>query len=201
MPKWTSPLFTDIRNALGESVVFSMWKGRTYLRTWVRPANPQTLKQQANRDIMRNLVARWQEIAATEEVKSAWTAAALPYQITGHNLWTKYGMKSSISCPSTGNTSTAVTITYTSGVPAGSAAVYAVKGEDITDITPAAGLQAGSGKTFSHTFSTAGIYTLYIAAPDILAGDDTGAQPYQAISCWSRDETQGVAKTATITVT
>lgn len=52
MAKWKSPLFSDIRNKLGENVVFSMWKGRPYMRSYVTPANPNSLKQAANRDQM-----------------------------------------------------------------------------------------------------------------------------------------------------
>jgi hypothetical protein len=130
MPKWVSPLFTDIRNGLGESVVFSMWKGRPYFRSWVRPANPRTNLQQVRRDIMRNLVARYQsEIIVSQsapEHSATWNSQALPYQISGANLFVKFGARSLISVPATasGVGSANVTVTYTLGFPASKAKIY-----------------------------------------------------------------------------
>ena len=42
MAKWISPLFADIRNKLGDSVIFSNWKGRPYFRKYAKPSNPKT---------------------------------------------------------------------------------------------------------------------------------------------------------------
>jgi len=33
MAKWISPIFSDARNKLGDAVVFSNWKGRSYFRS------------------------------------------------------------------------------------------------------------------------------------------------------------------------
>ncbi|MHC1611633.1 MAG: hypothetical protein ACXQTW_08615 [Candidatus Methanospirareceae archaeon] len=200
MPKWTSPIFTDIRNALGESVVFSMWKGRPYMRSWVKPANPRTAKQQAHRDVLRQLVKRWQDVIDTAEKKAAWNAEALSYNITGFNLFTKFGRKSSISCPGTGSTGSAVTITYTLGLPATKAAIYAFDGSTWEDITPPEGLESGENKTFEHTFDSAGTYEIFIADKDVLVEGDTAPQPYQAITKWSPDVVNGVAKEAKIVI-
>jgi len=200
MPKWTSPIFTDIRNALGESVVFSMWKGRPYMRSWVKPANPRTNKQQAHRDVLRQLVKRWQDVIDTAEKKAAWNEEALPYNITGFNLFTKFGRKSSISCPGTGSTTAAVTITYTLGLPATKAAILAFNGSTWEDITPPEGLSSEPNSTFEHTFSEAGTYELFIADKDVLVEGDTPPQPYQAITKWSPDIVAGVAKEAKIVI-
>lgn len=200
MPKWTSPLFSDIRNALGESVVFSMWKGRPYMRSWVRPANPQTNKQSANRAVMDALVARWQAIVTTEDIKGQYNARALPYTISGFNIFTKFGMLSQVACPATGSTTASFDVTYTSGIPAGDARLYAYDGTDWTDETPVGGLEAGADNTAAITLATAGTYTLYLADSKILVDGDSAPQNYQAITSWSKDELNGVAKVAEITI-
>lgn len=201
MPKWSSPLFSDIRNALGKSVVFSNWKGRGYFRTWVKPANPRTAEQQANRDVLAKLVKRYQEISADAEAKSAWNTEGLPYLVSGFNIFLRYGMKSEISCPATGTVGTAVTITYKCGIPLQHAKVYAFDGTTWTDITPAGGLsESGS---FQHTFETAGTYEIWLvhngirSAIEGLVGDPVKDA---AVTKWSRDTVNGVAKEAKITI-
>lgn len=90
MATWKSPLFSDIRNKLGENVVFSMWKGRPYMRSYVRPSNPNTLKQQANRLHMGDVVAGWQaNIKPTADTVALWNAAALSQLISGYNRFVK----------------------------------------------------------------------------------------------------------------
>lgn len=93
MATWKSPIFSDIRNKLGENVVFSMWKGRPYMRSYVKPSNPDTLAQQANRLHMAALVADWQTyIKTTPASVTAWNAAALSQLISGYNRFVK-GMR------------------------------------------------------------------------------------------------------------
>lgn len=86
MATWKSPLFSDIRNKLGDNVVFSMWKGRPYMRSYVKPSNPNTLAQQANRLHMAALVAAYQAtIKITPADVTLWNAAALSQLISGYN--------------------------------------------------------------------------------------------------------------------
>jgi hypothetical protein len=93
MATWKSPIFSDIRNKLGENVVFSMWKGRPYMRSYVKPSNPDTLGQQANRLHMAALVAQYQAvIKVTPADVTAWNAAALSQLISGYNRFIK-GMR------------------------------------------------------------------------------------------------------------
>jgi len=93
MAKWKSPLFSDIRNKLGDNVVFSMWKGRQYFRSYVVPANPNSLAQKANRAHMAALVAQYQTvIKVTPADVIAWNAAALSQLISGYNRFIK-GMR------------------------------------------------------------------------------------------------------------
>lgn len=200
MPKWISPIFSDIRNELGETVVFSNWKGRPYFRSYVIPANPNTNKQKARRELMKELVKRFQSVVVTDDEKAAWNKEALPYQIAGFNLFCKFGLKSKISVPATGTTTDPVTITYTLGLPANKARVYAYDGSTWEDITPAGGLEAGENKTFQHTFSSAGTYEIFIADGDVLVEGDSSPQDYQAITEWSPDYTTGTVKKAEITI-
>ena len=93
MATWKSPLFSDIRNKLGENVVFSMWKGRPYMRSYVRPSNPNTNKQKANRLHMATLVAGYQaHIKITPADVTLWNAAALSQLVSGYNRFIK-GMR------------------------------------------------------------------------------------------------------------
>ena len=196
MAKWKSVVFTDIRNKLGDSVVFSSWKGRGYMRSYVIPANPRTNKQLAHRAVLKELVKRWQEVINTTDKKSAWNAEALPYLISGFNLFVKYGRKSKISVPATGSAGSPITITYTLGLPATKAAIYVYDGSSWTDITPSEGLSSDPDSTIQWTPSSAGTYYFFIADKDILVSGDSSPQDYQAITKWMPDETNGVAKEA-----
>jgi len=199
MAKWFSVLFSDVRMKLGDQVVFSNWKGRGYMRTWVKPANPRTNKQQANRDHTKKLVGRWQEISADADVKAAYNARALDYGISGYNLFVKFGRKSSISCPATGSTGSAISIDYTVGFLVGEAGIYVVKPDGtIEDITPAEGLSTSG--SISYTPDTTGDYYFFIALKTILKTGDTSPQAYQMVNKWKPDYTTGQAVEAKCTV-
>jgi len=196
MAKWISPVFTDIRNQVGKSVVFSNWKGRTYFRQYAIPSNPRTNKQLANRKQQAYLVKRWQEIIDTVDKKAAWNALALADGIAGYNLFIKEGRKSLISCPATATldetTGTAViTVTYTLGFAASAAKIYMFDGTNWSDVTPAEGLQAGADNTINVTVSAAGTYYFYIADSRVIVEGDTPPQAYQAITNVTRDEVNG----------
>ena len=92
MAKWKSPLFSDIRNKLGDTVVFSNWKGRPYMRSFVVPANPQTAAQTAERAHMAAIVDQYQQnVKGTPAHVTAWNVEALKDLISGYNQFTKYG--------------------------------------------------------------------------------------------------------------
>jgi len=199
MAKWFSVLFSDIRNKLGDQVVFSNWKGRGYMRTWVKPANPRTNKQKAVRDHQAKLVKRWQEISVDTDVKAAYNARALDYLISGYNLFIKFGRMSKISCPATGSVNTAITIEYEVKFLVGEAGIYVEKPDGtIEDITPAEGLsESGS---ISYTPADAGDYYFWIALKSVLKEGDTAPQKYQMVNKWKPDYTVGAAVEAKCTV-
>lgn len=199
MAKWISPLFSDIRNKLGENVVFSMWKGRPYFRTYVIPANPKTNKQMAYRTTLANLVARYKEVISTDAIKAVWNALALPFLISGFNVFCKYGQKSRISAL-TGSGSKEIDIVYTLGFGAADAKIYGKEGANYEDVTPGAGLEAGADKGATLTMGIATTeYTLFIAHNDALKEGDSHPQGYAAITCWKPDETNGESDAAVAT--
>ena len=198
MAKWKSPLFSDIRNKLGESAVFSIWKGRPYFRSYVVPANPRTDKQQAHRDVLAKIVAWYQTVVDETDEKAEWNAEALDEQISGYNLFTKYGRKTKVSCPATANGtgSADILVTYTLGLPANRAALFMFDGETWTDETPVDGLEAGDDKTVTVTVTSSDTYTFGIAYTDALVDGDSAPQNYQVVTKWTPDEANGVAKEA-----
>ncbi|MBT0160795.1 hypothetical protein G4O51_12515 [Candidatus Bathyarchaeota archaeon A05DMB-2] len=201
MPKWKSAIFSDIRNAIGEQVTFSMWKGRPYMRTYTRPANPNTAKQAAGRDVMKQLVKRYQEIMADPEVKAAWNEKALPYMISGFNLFTKYGRLSKIALDkSSGSAPLSVTITYSSGIPIANAGIVKFNGSQWSIVKDVGTLEAGEDKTVEVTGLTAGTYYFFLADLTVLKTGDTKPQAYQAVTKWKPDMVNGVAQEAKVVV-
>jgi len=201
MPKWASPIFSDMRNAIGQNVVFSQWKGRPYMRSWVKPANPQTNKQQANRDVLTQLVKRYQEISADPDVKAEWNEEALPYVISGFNVFVKWGRLSKISVsPESGSAPLTATITYTCGIPLAKATLLQFDGTTWTKIKDKGELEAGEDKTVTVEGLEAGTYYFFLADDDVLKSGDTAPQNYQAITKWKPDLVNGVAKEAKVVV-
>lgn len=195
MPKWASPLFSDMRNAIGQNVVFSSWKGRPYMRSWVKPANPKTPKQMARRGIMTELVKRYQTLMADADVKAEWNVEALPYVISGFNIFTKWGNKSQISVsPESGTAPLDVTLTYTCGVPLAKATILQFDQTAWTIVVAKGSVKAGADQTEPITALAVGTYNFYISDDDVLKSGDESPQNYQAITMWKPDNVNGVAK-------
>jgi len=202
MPKWKSPIFTDIRNAIGDSVVFSQWKGRPYMRSWVKPANPRTNAQKAVREHLKAVLKRWQELSADPGVVTAWNAEALPYLISGYNLFMKYGRSSQISVsPGSGSAPLDVTITYTLGkLPASKAGIIRFDGTNWTIVADKGTLSSEPDSTVTDTIDSAGTYYYFLADLDVLKEGDTAPQAYQAVNKWKEDKTNGVIVEAKVVV-
>lgn len=113
MAKWSSALFSDIRNKLGDQVIFSMWKGRPYMRSYVVPANPQSDDQMGNRFKLASIVSWYQtNIKPTALKVTAWNAQALSDLISGYNLFVKTSQGAvigAIDLSVAGGTSVAIT--------------------------------------------------------------------------------------------
>lgn len=90
MAKTTGPLMSlAASGSVAGTIVFSSWKGRSYVRQLVRPSNPQTGPQMGNRAMMRflsrtwaynvlNTVAYWATVAARTSISpfNAFVAAS-----------------------------------------------------------------------------------------------------------------------------
>lgn len=84
MPKTTAPLLSfGAAGQIGNSMVFSKWKGVSYVRRYVIPANPKTVKQTANRSVFAMLNAAY--LYAPAAVKQAFDAYAIGKPMTGRN--------------------------------------------------------------------------------------------------------------------
>lgn len=202
MPKWASPVFSDIRNAMGENVVFSQWKGRPYMRSWVKPANPQTSRQMAHRAVLKELVKRFQSLKSDPDVLAEWNIEALPYVVSGFNIFTKWGRLSKISVePSSGSAPLDVTITYTCGIPLSKATLLQIKGATVTKVLDVGQVEAGENKTKQIEDLTSGTYYFFLACDSVLKSGDTSPQAYQGITKWAPDIINGVAKEAKVVVT
>lgn len=190
MPKWKSPLFSDIRNAIGDNVVFSQWKGRPFFRSYVIPANPKTTDQVAVRAEMTKLVKRYQGLKLDPDVKKAWNKTALPYLVSGYNIFVKWGKLSYISvAPTEGEAPLDVTITYKCGVPLARARLYQFKDTVLSDETPEDGLLASG--TVDLDDLAAGTYQWFIADGETLKEGDSSPMAYQAITMWKPDKEAG----------
>lgn len=202
MAKWKSPLFSDIRNKLGENVVFSMWKGRPYMRSYVTPANPNSLKQQANRDQMRKIVEMYQaNVKGDESIAAAWDVEALPRLISGYNQFTQYGRKVTLGVLDLSATTISIPVTA-SGIPADRLAVMVYDLNTTTYLLPTTkrGLGTYTEADFTGWTPAAGDL-IYIADTKVLDGADieSDAKLYKAVNHWKINEATGIADAMVVT--
>lgn len=88
MAKITGPLLSfGARGSIGKTIVAAAWKGRSYMRQHVIPANPNTTAQQQQRALFRWLNAVYKTAPAL--VTAAWDAYASGQVMTGRNGFLK----------------------------------------------------------------------------------------------------------------
>lgn len=77
----------DASGTFKQTLTFSIWKGRNYVRTWARPTNPKTADQQTQRTLMNDAVAAWH--ALYSGTADNWNVAARDVYppISGFNYW------------------------------------------------------------------------------------------------------------------
>ncbi len=193
MPKWKSPIFSDIRNAIGNNVVFSQWKGRPFFRSYVVPANPNTLAQQAERLNNTDVLKRYQALSTDGDVKAAWNLEALPELISGANMFMKYGRMSKIkSSVASGSAPLDLTLTYTCGIPLAKACIFQLKGSTWSILKDVGTLESGEDKTVAVTGLTADTYYWFIADKNVLVPGDSAPQDYQAVTKWYPNHVTGL---------
>ncbi len=79
-----APLFgLDASGALGDSIVFSKWRGRSYVRILTQPANPKSGLQVGMRSVFKYVTQAWAGLSAA--LKTEWEGEAAADNITGLN--------------------------------------------------------------------------------------------------------------------
>lgn len=85
-----SPIISDIRGKAG-TLVFSSWKGRSYIRKQVIPGNPNTADQQLIRAAFSRTVKCYQGLAA--DLKTFLDILGSDAQMSGFNIMMKSDVK------------------------------------------------------------------------------------------------------------
>jgi hypothetical protein len=82
----TSPLFSfDARGKLGDSIVYSIWKGINYVRAYVATNSSNTVNQQTIRSYFTNGSNAYK--AENSGTKAAWNTYATNKKMTGRNAY------------------------------------------------------------------------------------------------------------------
>lgn len=78
-------LAQDAAGGLAKTLIFSKSKGRTYLKRWAKPANPDTQGQKAMRAIMRFLSEEWRNLASADQL--LWEPLAAQTRVSPFNAF------------------------------------------------------------------------------------------------------------------
>lgn len=88
MGKTTAPLLSfDAEGQIAKTLVYASWKGRSYARRYVIPANPNSAEQQLTRNTFRWLTALFKYYPGAS--LDAWQAYADSNRITDRNAFIK----------------------------------------------------------------------------------------------------------------
>jgi hypothetical protein len=79
-----NPIINSLSGRIGNLVFYSS-DGREYARSYVKPRNPDTPAQRANRGLFRNAMKAWQALSAFD--RAAYNRRAGRLGMTGHNLY------------------------------------------------------------------------------------------------------------------
>jgi hypothetical protein len=96
MAKVTGPFLSlDARGTVAKTLTASVWKGVNYMRQRVVPANPQTFKQLAIRQLITDASQAWKlgstvgSVVINATYKAAFDAAAAGQAYSGFDLFIK----------------------------------------------------------------------------------------------------------------
>lgn len=85
------PLFSiGASGTVGGSIVYSVWKGRPYVRQHAVPANPKSVSQVGVRSMMTFLSQYW--VSLTAEQQADWETRAAATNISPFNAFIAYNM-------------------------------------------------------------------------------------------------------------
>lgn len=196
MVKWKSPLFSDLRNKLGDSVVFSSWKGRPYARQLVEPSNPNTEAQQAYRNSMAEVTSEWQSRQSIDGFKTGWNELAVDKQILGFNLFTRYAQGTDVEATA-GASSGEVDVTFDTNIPLDQA-VAIVYNETADSWSEEAVLESESGTVTLSGLSSGDDVNVWLGTS---AHQNYGDSPENgACAVWNHDTDTGDAPRQSVTV-
>ena len=83
----TAPLLSfGASGSVAQTIVYSKWKGRPYVRRYVIPSNPKTVAQTLTRDVFAASNSYWK--GAPSLFISAWDLFATGQVLTGRNAFT-----------------------------------------------------------------------------------------------------------------
>ncbi|HOW83820.1 MAG TPA: hypothetical protein PK573_14765 [Spirochaetota bacterium] len=85
-----NPIFDSLNGTVGRMVFYKRY-GRTIMRMWIMPPNPNTPAQSKNRDRFRQAMASWRALPDYE--KDSYNRRATKLSMTGHNLYISRFMK------------------------------------------------------------------------------------------------------------
>lgn len=102
MAKITAPFLSmSARGSIGKTLVAGAWKGVSYMRQHVTPANPSTPAQVAQRAIMAYVTKFWGLWLSGTTVGIGWEtyAKTLGSALSGFNLFARSAMRLAVTAP------------------------------------------------------------------------------------------------------
>lgn len=91
MAKTTAPLLSfDAAGQIGKSQVYAKWKGRSYVRRYLVPANPQSTEQTKTRSVFSWLQSVYK--VAPSLVTDVWKLYARGKALTDRNAFSKFNV-------------------------------------------------------------------------------------------------------------
>jgi len=145
MARVTGPLMSmDARGKLGNTLVFTGWKGIKTVRQFVIPANPNTAAQQTQRTRMSNTVATWKDIDSADRTAWGTWSGYEAKPMSGFNAYTKAQTKNLVEVATA---HTAKTVTAAAAVESVDVACIAEKLTDRTAVASLTTLRVDYGTT------------------------------------------------------
>lgn len=177
MAKVNGPLLSfGAEGKIGDTIVFAKWKGIDYARQYVKPANPQTVAQQANRT--RFAFLREMYKLAPAQVRLPWQAFAEGRPFTDFNKFVgennrllngETDLQLMIMSPGAKGGLPPVDVTATTGAGSGEIDVDVTKPTQLPDGWTITGIAAGAAPDQDPT----GIFTGPFIAADQADPDTT----------------------------
>ena len=95
MSRTTAPLLSfGASGQIAKTMVASAWKGITYMRKYVVPANPKTAAQMAQRALVTAVVSGWKNYYTSAVARAAWNRSAThaTKAMSGFNFFTSQAL-------------------------------------------------------------------------------------------------------------